>query len=55
MLKKLQNVEAMERENIQENGLEGKVEIDDVKYLGKATIIQEIEGEKEKIEINIYI
>lgn len=54
MLKKLQNVEAMERENIQENGLEGKVEIDDVKYLGKATIIQEIEGEKEKIEINIY-
>lgn len=54
MLEKLRNVRSMEEQNLDENGLKGKVEINDVKYLGKVTLAQEIDGEKEETEINVY-
>ena len=46
MLEKLRNVKAMENNNLSINGLEDEVQIEDVKFFGQATIIEEIEGEK---------
>lgn len=54
ILERLRNVKAMENNNLSIKGLEDEVQIEDVKFLGQATIIEEIEGEKVEKEINIY-
>lgn len=54
MLEKLRNVKTMENNNLSINGLEDEVQIEDVKFFGQATIIEEIEGEKVEKEINVY-
>ena len=54
ILKRLKAVETMEVENLEDNGIADKVQIDNVKYLGKATLVQEIDGKKEQTEINVY-
>lgn len=54
MLEKLRNVKAMENNNLSINRLEDEVQIEDVKFVGQATIIEEIEGEKVEKEINVY-
>lgn len=54
MLKRLKVIEAMEVEKLEDNGLSDNVQIDNVKYLGNAALVQDIDGKKEQIEINVY-